>query len=96
MDHQVKYLLDESEMPRQWYNVIPDLPSPPPPPLHPGTRQPVVGGHGGTVARVPLPPGSDIITVEEQRTSHRLPTSAPWTGPASRRRSAAPTAGPCS
>src|SRR5438309_9389299 len=41
MDHQVKYLLDESEMPRQWYNVIPDLPSPPPPPLHPGTGQPL-------------------------------------------------------
>ena len=41
MDHQVKYLLQESELPRQWYNVIPDLPSPPPPPLHPGTHQPV-------------------------------------------------------
>ena len=41
MDHQVKYLLDESEIPRQWYNVIPDLPAPPPPPLHPGTGQPV-------------------------------------------------------
>ena len=34
MDHQVKYLLQESELPRQWYNIIPDLPSPPPPPLH--------------------------------------------------------------
>src|SRR6266849_4379654 len=41
MDRQVKYVLQESEMPRQWYNVIADLPSPPPPPLHPGTRQPV-------------------------------------------------------
>ena len=41
MDHQVKYLLQESELPRQWYNVIPDLPSPPPPPLHPGTHEPV-------------------------------------------------------
>ena len=41
MSGQVKYLLDESELPRQWYNVIPDLPSPPPPPLHPGTREPV-------------------------------------------------------
>jgi tryptophan synthase beta chain len=40
-DRQVKYVLQESEMPRQWYNVIPDLPSPPPPPLHPGTGQPV-------------------------------------------------------
>ncbi len=36
-----KILLDESEMPTQWYNVIPDLPEPPPPPLHPGTREPV-------------------------------------------------------
>jgi len=31
------FVLDEFEMPTQWYNVIPDLPSPPPPPLHPGT-----------------------------------------------------------
>ena len=38
MDRQVKYVLQESEMPRQWYNVIADLPSPPPPPLHPGTH----------------------------------------------------------
>ncbi len=41
MDRQVKYLLDESELPQQWYNVMADLPSPPPPPLHPGTREPV-------------------------------------------------------
>src|SRR5450759_4963894 len=41
MDRQVKYVLQESEMPRQWYNVIADLPAPPPPPLHPGTLQPV-------------------------------------------------------
>ena len=41
MDRQVKYLLDESELPQQWYNVLADLPSPPPPPLHPGTREPV-------------------------------------------------------
>ena len=41
MGNQVKYLLQESEMPRQWYNIVPDLPSPPPPPLHPGTREPV-------------------------------------------------------
>jgi tryptophan synthase beta chain len=41
MDRQVKYVLQESEMPREWYNVVADLPSPPPPPLHPGTREPV-------------------------------------------------------
>jgi len=36
-----KVLLDEDEIPTQWYNVIPDLPAPPPPPLHPGTHQPI-------------------------------------------------------
>ena len=41
MSNQVKYVLQESEMPQQWYNIIPDLPAPPPPPLHPGTHQPV-------------------------------------------------------
>jgi tryptophan synthase beta chain len=38
---QHKIVLDESEMPTRWYNLIADLPSPPPPPLHPGTLQPV-------------------------------------------------------
>lgn len=38
---QHKILLDESQLPTQWYNVVPDLPSPPPPPLHPGSMQPV-------------------------------------------------------
>ncbi len=40
-DDRTKILLDESEMPTRWYNVIADLPSPPPPPLHPGTMQPI-------------------------------------------------------
>ena len=38
---QNKILLTEDQIPTQWYNIIPDLPSPPPPPLHPGTMQPV-------------------------------------------------------
>jgi len=41
MSETVKYLLDESRIPKTWYNLNADLPSPPPPPLHPGTRQPV-------------------------------------------------------
>ena len=36
-----KILLDESEMPRRWYNILADLPSAPPPVLHPGTLQPI-------------------------------------------------------
>jgi tryptophan synthase beta chain len=37
---RTKILLDESEMPTQWYNIVPDLPVPPPPALHPGTHEP--------------------------------------------------------
>ncbi len=36
-----KIMLDEGEMPRRWYNLMADLPAPPPPVLHPGTLQPV-------------------------------------------------------
>ena len=38
---QTKYLLDESQLPRRWYNIRADMPSPPQPVLHPGTGQPV-------------------------------------------------------
>jgi tryptophan synthase beta chain len=41
MSDVTKVLLEESEQPRRWYNILADLPSPPPPPLHPGTRQPI-------------------------------------------------------
>ena len=40
MHDNYKILLDESEMPTQWYNIVADLPEPPPPALHPGTHQP--------------------------------------------------------
>ncbi len=36
-----KIFLPESEIPRQWYNVAADMPTPMEPPLHPGTGQPV-------------------------------------------------------
>jgi tryptophan synthase beta chain len=41
MSDQIKYLLDESRMPKAWYNIAADLPVPLPPPLHPGTLQPL-------------------------------------------------------
>jgi tryptophan synthase beta chain len=40
MAELTKILLDESEMPTSWYNIVPDLPAPPPPALHPGTHEP--------------------------------------------------------
>jgi tryptophan synthase beta chain len=36
-----KFLLPESKIPERWYNIVPDLPRPPAPVLHPGTKQPV-------------------------------------------------------
>jgi tryptophan synthase beta chain len=36
-----KVLLDESDLPERWYNILPDLPAPPAPYLHPGTMQPL-------------------------------------------------------
>ncbi len=36
-----KIFLNESEMPRHWYNIVADMPNKPLPPLHPGTKQPV-------------------------------------------------------
>src|SRR5215467_7624477 len=33
--NQVKFLLDEAEIPTHWYNVVADMPSPPAPPLGP-------------------------------------------------------------
>jgi tryptophan synthase beta chain len=41
MSDSVKYLLDESQIPKYWYNIMADLPKPPPPVLHPGTLQPL-------------------------------------------------------
>jgi tryptophan synthase beta chain len=38
---QTKFVLDESRIPRAWYNIVADLPVPPSPPLNPGTGQPI-------------------------------------------------------
>src|ERR1043165_1982628 len=41
MSDAVKYVLEESRIPKFWYTIVADLPSPPPPVLHPGTLQPL-------------------------------------------------------
>jgi len=38
---ETKITLSEKELPQRWYNVAPDLPAPLPPPLNPGTGQPL-------------------------------------------------------
>lgn len=44
MSDQVKYLLDESRLPKAWYNIAADLPQPLPAVLHPGTGKPIGPG----------------------------------------------------
>ena len=41
MSDQVKFVLDETHIPKTWYNLVADLPKPLPPVLHPGTKQPI-------------------------------------------------------
>ena len=41
MTESTKFLLSEKDIPQAWYNILPDLPRPLPPVLHPVTRQPV-------------------------------------------------------
>lgn len=40
MSEPMRYMLDDDEVPTTWYNLVADLPEPPPPALHPGTLEP--------------------------------------------------------
>lgn len=41
MEESKKYLLQESDIPRAWFNIIPSMPEKPAPMLHPGTMKPI-------------------------------------------------------
>ena len=38
---QKRFILQENELPRAWYNIQADMPTKPMPPIHPATRQPL-------------------------------------------------------
>jgi tryptophan synthase beta chain len=59
-----KIQLPESAIPEQWYNIAADLPSMPPPPLHPATHQPI-----GPEALAPLFP-MELIKQEVSADRH--------------------------
>jgi len=40
-DDATKVFLEESDIPTHWYNIVADLPTPPAPPLPPGTKEPL-------------------------------------------------------
>ncbi len=70
MTETVKYLLDETHIPKYWYNLVADLPAPPPPVLHPGTHQPV-----GPADLAPLFPMELIM--QEVTTEREVPIPEP-------------------
>ena len=41
MSERTRFLLDETKVPKAWYNINADMPVPPQPVLHPGTLKPV-------------------------------------------------------
>jgi tryptophan synthase beta chain len=41
MSTKISFALRERDIPTHWYNLLADFPEPLPPPLHPGTKQPI-------------------------------------------------------
>jgi tryptophan synthase beta chain len=68
MNDQTRILLPEKELPTAWYNIMPDLPNPLPPVLHPATTQPV-----GPEDLLPLFPGSLIQQEVSQESFIEIP-----------------------
>ncbi|MFO1189629.1 MAG: TrpB-like pyridoxal phosphate-dependent enzyme [Alphaproteobacteria bacterium] len=68
MTDSLKYLLAEKDIPTHWYNIVADLPEPPPPPLHPGTGQPL-----GPADLAPLFPMALIMQEVSQEREIEIP-----------------------
>ncbi len=69
MSDPIKYVLDETRIPKAWYNIVADLPTPPPPVLHPGTLQPIGPGD-----LAPLFPMSLILQEVSAEREIEIPT----------------------
>ncbi len=65
---RTKFILDEDRIPRAWYNIAADLPTPAPPVLHPGTGQPI-----GPADLAPLFPMELIKQVVSQDREIEIP-----------------------
>ena len=63
-----KITLPENEIPTHFYNIVPDLPTPLPPPLHPVTREPI-----GPEALAPIFPASLIAQEVSQERMIAIP-----------------------
>lgn len=70
MNDQIKFLLQESDIPHAWYNIAADLRTPPAPVLHPGTLQPITPADLS-----PIFP--DAIIAQEVSTQREIPIPEP-------------------
>ena len=61
---KTRFILDEERIPRAWYNIAADLPSPPPPPLHPGTGQPI--GPGDLAPLFPMELIKQVVATDRE------------------------------
>jgi len=70
MVEQLQFNLQPEDLPTAWYNLLPDLPFPPLPPLHPGTKEPV-----GPEALAPLFP--EALIKQEMSTERWIDIPGP-------------------
>jgi len=64
MSRPTKFLLAEDRIPRSWYNIAADLPEPPPPPLNPGTGQPI--GPGDLAPIFPMALIAQVVSTDRE------------------------------
>jgi tryptophan synthase beta chain len=67
---RTKFVLDESRIPKSYYNIASDLPVPPPPVLHPGTGKPI--GPGDLAPLFPM-----ALIVQEVSTAREIEIPEP-------------------
>jgi tryptophan synthase beta chain len=64
MTDRTKFVLDEDRIPRAWYNIAADLPTSPPPPLHPATNQPL--GPGDLAPLFPMELIKQVVATDRE------------------------------
>lgn len=70
MTEPIKFTLPDDALPKYWYNIVADLPAPPPPVLHPGTGEAI-----GPADLAPLFP--DAIIEQEVATEREIEIPGP-------------------
>ena len=68
--NQTKFILSEKEIPTKYYNILPDLPKPLPPLLHPATTEPTITITTQEAEPIPSPGRQPLPLLEHTRSGH--------------------------